>query len=112
MAIKGSRSFRDRMLEFTLGIEGHVAGSTISGASISGIYTVKDQHGDVVYAKGVMGNSSADGLLNVRLVNDYDSSNAEVYCLLPVGAGVTPAIFDKVKLAGTTVTLTDIILAL
>jgi hypothetical protein len=89
---------------------GHVAGSAI--AYTGGIYAVADQKGNATVAKGLtVASTGSGGNLVVHLVDDYDASGAKVYCTVELVAGARLGfVFDEIKQAGTTVTLTELTL--
>jgi hypothetical protein len=108
----GEKQFEFEWLSKLLGPTRHIAGSSISYTG--GTWTVVDQSGAIRYAKGVMTTSGATGgELNVHLVNDFNASGTKVYCPLPLGTNdVKAAVFDEIKQAGTTISLSDVIICI
>lgn len=109
----GEKGFNIRDLSKLIGPTKHYPGSSIS-YNASGIWTVVDNAGVSRAAKGIMTTSGATGgTLMVHLIHDYDSSNAKVYCPLPLGTNdIKAAIFDEIKQTGTTIDLSEIIVAM
>jgi len=80
---------------------------------IDNIYHVRDRKGILSKANGVV--SRTDGDLEVHLLDDYDTSNNDVWVVLPLLSGIYtgPCIFDKIRSTSTTVDVaTDLIIFL
>ena len=112
MGFIGTKNYNEKW-EGLHNMMGHYPGSSIS-YNASGVWGVVNQKEQATYAKGVMTTSgSAGGVLQVHLIDDYNTSDTKIYCPLPLGANdLKPCVFDEIKESGTTISLDDIIVAL